>query len=267
MIRTPRSLVAAAALAAMMAAAPALAQEETAVDLELVLLADSSGSITNEEIRFQREGYAAAITDPSVLSAIANTAYGSIAVTYVEWGQFDSQQIVAPWTVIASEADARAFAAAILAPPRLARGRNAIGQALILGRDLIEGNDIAGWRRIIDFSADSTGNFNGPSIAEGRRLALAAGITINGLAVACRDCASGTGAGGEALAAEFEEKIIGGPGAFVVTAESPAAFAEAVRRKLILEISGDHGGPVVAGAAEASGAVPGAALEPPVRPH
>lgn len=225
---------------------PALAQTGAApveVDLELVLLADSSGSITNDEIRFQREGYAAAITDPEVLGAIAGTLYGSIAVTYVEWGQYDSIDVVAPWTVIDEADDATLFAATILAAPRNARGRNAIGQALIAGRDLIEGNDIAGWRRIIDISADSTGNFNGPSIEEGRAAALAAGITINGLAVLCRGCAVGSGGGGRAdLAGEFTEKIIGGQGAFVIPAENAAAFAEAVKRKLILEISGTHGG-------------------------
>ena len=41
------------------------------VDLELVLLADASGSIDDAEIRFQRQGYAAAITHPEVLGAIA----------------------------------------------------------------------------------------------------------------------------------------------------------------------------------------------------
>ena len=223
---------------------PALAQTE--VDLELVLLADSSGSITDDEIRFQRQGYATALTDPAVLAAIANTSTASIAITYVEWGQFDSMDVVAPWTVIASENDATLFAASILAPPRKARGRNAIGQALIFGRDLIEGNEIASWRRIIDISADSTGNFNGPGIAEGRAAALAAGITINGLAVLCRDCTEGSGGGRAGLEAEFADRIIGGPGAFVVAADNPAAFADAIRRKLILEISGDHGGPAFA---------------------
>ena len=77
-------------------------------------------------------------------------------------------------------------------------------------------------------------------------LALAAGITINGLPLLCRDCAPGTGVPGTGLEAEFAEKIIGGPGAFVVTADDPAAFADAIRRKLILEISGDHGGPAFA---------------------
>lgn len=31
--------------------------------------------------------------------------------------------------------------------------------------------------------------------------------------------------------------MVGGPGAFVVTAEDPASFMQAVRRKLILEIA------------------------------
>ena len=231
---------------AVLAALPAGAQARE-VDLELVLMADSSGSITMEEIRFQRAGYAAALTDPEVLAAIANTAYGSVAITYVEWGQFDSQDVVVPWTVIEGAESATGFAEALMAAPRQARGRNAIGAALIFGRDLILGNDIDGWRRIIDFSADSTGNFNGPSIAEGRAAALDAGITINGLAVACRDCRGGWdselgGGGNPGLERQFEERIIGGPGAFVVTAETRDSFAPAVKRKLILEISGMHGG-------------------------
>ncbi|SPH18444.1 hypothetical protein DEA8626_01982 [Defluviimonas aquaemixtae] len=220
---------------ALSLSSPATAQSE--VDLELVLLADSSGSIDDGEIMFQRQGYATAITDPEVIAAIGNTAYGSIAVTYVEWGQFDSQDVVVPWTILDGADTAQAFAEALMNPPRRARGRNSIGAALLFGRDMIEGNNIRGWRRIIDFSGDSAGNFNGPSIGEGRRAALDAGITINGLAILCRRCASGRSGFGD-LEDEFEYLIIGGPGAFVVTADGGAAFADAVKRKLILEISG-----------------------------
>ena len=49
------------------------------------------------------------------------------------------------------------------------------------------------------------------------------------------------------LEALYEERIIGGPGAFVVTAEDRASFAEAVKRKLILEISAIPGPRVLAG--------------------
>lgn len=210
------------------------------VDLELVLLADASGSIDMAEIRFQREGYARAITDPSVLAAIANTAYGRIAVTYVEWAAAGTETQVVDWTIVDGEESAAAFAAALLPPPRQAFGRNAIGSALLTGKRLIENNDIDGWRKVIDFSGDSANNWNGPSIAEAREAVLAAGITINGLAILCRSC-NGRPQSGD-LERLYWERIVGGPGAFVVTAADDASFAEAVKRKLILEISGTGGG-------------------------
>lgn len=210
---------------------------ETPVALELVLLADATGSIDEAEIRFQREGYAEAITSVDVLDAISFT--GPIAVTYVEWADALSQDVVADWTVVEDAASAAAFAEALLTPPRRAYGRNAIGAALLFGKDLIERNDYAGTRRVIDLSADSANNWNGPSIAEARKAVLDAGIVINGLAVLCRSC-SGRPVSYD-LEQAFEDDIVGGPGSFVVTADSAPTFADAVRRKLILEIS-DRGG-------------------------
>jgi hypothetical protein len=66
--------------------------------------------------------------------------------------------------------------------------------------------------------------------------ALAAGIVINGLAVLCRSC-SGRPAGYD-LERAFAERIIGGPASFVVTADGDTSFADAVRKKLVLEIAG-----------------------------
>ena len=230
------ALLMAALLGGLTAAAPVRA--ETEVDLELVLLADATGSIDEDEIRFQRQGYAEAIADPAVLRAIGNGLLGKIAVTYIEWADASSQQIVADWTVIDGPDSARAFADAILAPPRLAYGRNAIGAALLFGKAEIDGNDYSGLRKVIDLSADSANNWSGPSIETGRQAALAAGIVINGLAVLCRSCDSGRAADYD-LEAAFRARIVGGPGSFVVTADGDAAFADAVRRKLIQEIAGD----------------------------
>jgi hypothetical protein len=218
-------------LAALLILAAPLAAQDT--DLELVLLADASGSIDAREIAFQREGYAQAITDPDVLAAIAGTAYGSVAVTYVEWAAHTA--VVAPWQIIATEADAEAFAAAILAQPRQAYGSNAIGQALLDALRLIETNEITGWRRVIDFSGDSMRNYSGPGIAEARETVLAAGVTINALPILRPDDPGRAQGGLEAL---YSREIAGGPGSFVVTAEDRDSFADAVRRKLILEISG-----------------------------
>ena len=216
-------------LAFLLFTLPALAQD---TDLELVLLADASGSIDQREIDLQRQGYALAMTDPEVLAAIANTAYGEIAVTYVEWAA--NTAVVVPWTRIGSLEDAEAFAAALIGPPRQAYGRNAIGTALLDGLRLMETNDIEGWRRVIDFSGDSVRNYSGPSIAAARETVLAAGVTINALPILRPDDPGRAQGGLEAL---YQEQIIGGPGAFVVTAENRAAFADAVKRKLILEIS------------------------------
>lgn len=223
-------------LLAMMAG-PLHAQETaTEVDLELVLLADASGSIDEREIAFQRQGYADAMVDPEVLFAIRNGgALGRIAVTYVEWAGAQSQDVVVDWQVIATEADATAFGTALMAAPRQAYGSNAIGSALLKGLELIETNAYEGWRKVIDLSGDSSWNPQGPPIPQARDTVLGAGVVINGLAVLCRDC-SGRPRGGD-LEAEYTRDLIGGPGSFVVTADGPAQFAQAVRRKLILEIA------------------------------
>lgn len=222
-------------LIAISAASVALARQE--VDLELVLLADASGSIDTSEIRFQRRGYAAAITHPEVLNAIAGGLLQKIAVTYVEWGDHTSQAVVVPWTVIDGVAAAQDFADALLSTPRLAYGRNAIGSAIRKGLALIEGNDITGLRKVIDISADSANSWSGPSIETTRQEALAAGVTINGLAILCRLQGCGGRPVGYDLERAFATRIIIGPGSFVVTVDGETSFAEAVRRKLVLEIS------------------------------
>ncbi len=225
----------------LMIALPCTAQQVAwDVDLELVLLADATGSIDNDEIMFQRRGYADAMTDPLVLDAIVGGAYAQIAVAYVEWGDEFSQEVVVDWVIIDGPNSAAAFAERLMAPPRRAFGRNAIGAALLKGRDMIRSNAHQGLRNMIDLSADTANNWNGPGITEARAVVLADGIVINGLAVLCRYC-SGQPISYD-LEAAFADGIIGGPGSFVVTADSRETFAGAVRRKLILEIAGSgHG--------------------------
>jgi Protein of unknown function (DUF1194) len=211
------------------------------VDLELVLLADASGSIDDAEIRFQRQGYAAAITHPEVLGAIAQGYDQRIAVTYVEWGTVNSQAVVVPWTIIDGPASAAAFAKVLLEQPRRAFGSNAIGNALAVGQGLIESNDIDGARKVIDLSADSANSWGGISIPEARQAALDADIVINGLAILCRQCSGRPNA--YDLEAAFAERIIGGPASFVIRADGDLRFAEAVRKKLVLEIAGARPAP------------------------
>ena len=209
------------------------AQTQREAGLELVLLADASGSIDAEELMFQRQGYAQAMTDPLVISAIRNSIYGNVAVTYVEWAT--NTDVVVDWMIIDDEDSAAAFADALIGPPRRTMGSNAIGGALLRAKELIETNDIFAPRAVIDFSGDSIGNSSGPAISTARDEVLAAGITINALPILRPE--DGRRAGGN-LEEEYATRIIGGPGAFMVTAENRDTFGQAVRRKLILEIAG-----------------------------
>ncbi len=207
------------------------------VDLEVVLLADASRSIDDGEIRLQRQGYAAAITHPDILAAIASGFHGRIAVVYVEWGGVDQQKVVAPWTIVDGRASAAGFAQKLLETPRRAFGPNAIGNAIAAAHGLIDGNRFEGSRKIIDFSGDSAYSWGGIPVADARAQALAAGIVINGLAILCRDCSTGRPVDYN-LEAAYAQFIIGGPGSFVITADGDRRFAQAVRRKLLLEIAG-----------------------------
>jgi hypothetical protein len=219
-------------------ALPGVAQERERVDLELVLLADASGSIDDVENRLQRQGYADAMMNEQVLWAIRNGGeLGRIAVAFVEWAGARSQDLVVDWTVIDDEASAAGFAARLMAAPRRVDGTNAIGAAILRGLALIEGNGFEGWRKVIDVSGDSIWNPRPPTIAMARDAAIGQGVVVNGLAILCDDCSGRPGIGD--LEQDFTEQLIGGPGAFVVTADGRGAFAAAVRRKLILEIAGE----------------------------
>lgn len=220
-------------LALWLSDGPVAAQEK--VDLELVLLADASWSIDRAENRLQRKGYAAGITHPDVLDTIKGGFHQRIAVTYVEWGDENWQNIVVPWTIIDGPESASAFAKKLLAAPRLADGPNAIGSAIAAGKALIENNSFEGNRKVIDFSGDSASNWSGLPMEEERQAALAAGIVINGLAILCRDC-NGRPVDYD-LEEAFEARIIGGQGSFVVTAGGDTEFSQAVLRKLLLEVA------------------------------
>lgn len=214
-------------------AGPGAAQNQREAGLELVLLADASGSIDAEELAFQRQGYALALTDPEVVAAIENSIYGNVAVTYVEWAS--NTAVVVDWMILDGLETAQVFAEALTGPPRQAYGSNAIGEALLEAKRLIDSNDIYAPRAVIDFSGDSIRNSSGPSIAAARDEVLAAGITINALPILRPEDGKRAGAN---LEEEYATRIIGGPGAFMVTAEGRTSFAQTVRRKLVLEISG-----------------------------
>src|SRR5580700_10964947 len=85
---------------AALAAFPGAAVAAEKVDLLLVLAADVSRSVDSGKFQLQREGYAAAISDPHVLDAIRSGRTGRIGLTYIEWSGLGSQRVVIDWTTI-----------------------------------------------------------------------------------------------------------------------------------------------------------------------
>lgn len=228
-------VLAAAFCAAFLSGPWAASGHAEAVDLELVLAADGSGSIDDEEFRLQRQGYAAAITHPDVLSAIRGGYYRKIALALIEWGAPDSQEVVVDWTVVGDEASAQSFAKHVLAAPRKAIGWNSISGAIAFAAGMIRANAYEGSRKVIDVSGDGP-QLNGPPLPLVRAQALAGGITINALAIKSRG-GGYPGPGGEPLDLHYRRDVIEGPGAFVEIAETRAHFAEALLRKMLAEIA------------------------------
>ena len=216
----------------VMAAGPLMAEP---VDLELVLAADGSGSIDDDELRLQREGYAAAIQHPQILDAIRGGFHQKIAIAFVEWGAPWSQHTIVDWTVIDGPGSAKAFADALLAAPRMAESFNSISEAIAYSVNLIETNAYQGRRKIIDISGDGP-QMNGRPLPEAKALAMLAGITINALVV-YKPGGLNSGPNGEALIEHYQNDVIGGRGAFAHMAEGREQFAPAILKKMILEIA------------------------------
>ena len=96
----------------------------------LVLAVDVSRSVTEPKFRLQREGTAAAITDPDVVKAITSGPNRRIAVCFVEWATVGMQTVVVDWTVIDGTAAARNFGDKLIEAPRSFAGSTSISGAI-----------------------------------------------------------------------------------------------------------------------------------------
>src|SRR6266481_689560 len=207
-------------------------------DLQIVLAADVSRSIDDGEFDLQRKGYAAALTDPRVLTAIHGRANGALGVCFVEWSGEEEQHVVVDWTEIRDEEDAGSVAAAILAAPRSFMGRTSISAAIDFAMAHFAKSKWQAARRIIDISGDGTNN-SGRPITEARDQAISRGVTINGLAIINDRPNLGHSAhtqppGG--LPLYYKQNVIGGPNAFLLVVEDFNSFADAMANKLAKEI-------------------------------
>jgi Protein of unknown function (DUF1194) len=205
---------------------PAFAQ--IPVPLELILAVDASGSVSADEFDLQVKGIADAFRDPAVISAIRGAGPGGIAVALMQWSSPGHQVMAVNWQLVSDRASAELLAQQIITVGRLILGETAIDRALRFATAELSTNDYSGRRRVIDLSGDGATNWGGlPD--EARDEAVAAGVTINALAILNEQ---------PDLDRYFQDHVIGGLGAFVVTALDYEDFARAIRLKLIEEIQG-----------------------------
>ncbi|HET7883506.1 MAG TPA: DUF1194 domain-containing protein [Acetobacteraceae bacterium] len=198
------------------------------VDLALVLAVDGSASVTYEEFGMIAGGMAAALREPPIVAGLISGSAKASLCSLLLWSGVGAQEIITDWSLIASDADARAFADAVDNMPRVVpAGKTAIGEALLASLTLLSRVPDPPARSVVNVIGDGRSN---DGIAPGpiRDRMAAAGITINGLCVLHEE---------PDLLASYTDEVIGGPGAFALTCQDYAAFAAAMKQKLSRELN------------------------------
>ncbi|MGH6946265.1 MAG: DUF1194 domain-containing protein, partial [Kiloniellales bacterium] len=224
-----RNLLLPLAALALASAAPAARAQERAVDLALLLAVDASSSVSAEEFDLQMNGLAAAFSDPGVQAAIESVGDQGIAVALVQWSDNVKQTVAIDWRLLRDGGESAAFSDEVRNTPRfLVGGGTALGDALAYCLERLLESGYVGRRQVIDISGDGRTN-QGIHPGLVRDQAVALGITVNGLAILNED---------PTVDSYYQYNVIGGTGAFVMTASGYSDFADAIRAKLIREISG-----------------------------
>lgn len=196
-----------------------------ACELALVLAIDISGSVDAQEYRIQMDGLAAALNDPTVQDALIDSK-AQIAVLH--WTGASRQVLIANWRQMLVRSDVVEIGRIVSDAPREYRHfSTAIGDALIVSADLLGQVDATCERKVIDVSGDGPSN-EGVDVSVIRDSLVRGGVQINGLAIETSD---------DTLTDYYRAKVIGGPGAFVLTAKTFEDYPRAIRRKLLREIT------------------------------
>ena len=211
----------------------ALAQTAEPVDIAIVVSLDRSESIDAEEARAQIDGLVFTLRHSRFRDTVAVGWYGSIALTVLNWSSFGRHEVALPWTRIAGPADADA-AASILeldhARQRIARhgSQTDLAFAIEIGMNQLDDLPWPATKSVINVVADGISNIGRLAMVD-RNIAIERGITINGLVMA-------RGSAIEVISRYFEREVIGGPAAFIQVSTGNEDFANAMLRKILLEM-------------------------------
>ena len=194
-----------------------------ACDTALILTIDVSNSVDSAEFSLQTDGLAAALRDPDIINAIVKQ---EAALAVVQWSGVDKQQVSVPWTRIRTSLDAASLAAQVSDMPRaFLLSDTAPGDAIDFSVNLFS-QTIDCKRKVIDISGDGTPNAGGPT-RRARNAAERQGITINAIAIESM---------GLAISNFYRGAVITRDG-FVMTARTHREYPDAIRRKILRELS------------------------------
>ena len=217
------------------------ASAQIAVDTELLLLVDVSGSVDTNEYNLMIEGYAAAFNNGNFIEDIQSGAVGSIAVGLMFWSGAEQQTLAVGWTEISDLASSQAFATLIENTVRPYNGSTALGSALDAGAASFgtetgyADNGFTSSAQIIDVSGDGEDNATPPAgdralnVRNARDAAIASGVdVINALPIG--------NAGGD-LVGYFEDNVIAGSAGGVAAFAQPTATFADVETSLELKLA------------------------------
>lgn len=199
------------------------------VDVALCLAMDVSASVDFDEFALMAGGTAAAIRDPGVLAAATSGPRGAAALCLLLWSGVGQRDLAVGWTRLDGPETAAALADAIENTPRLPMaGATALGEGMAAGLALLAACPAEASRLVLDVSGDGRHNQGRPP-GPVRDLAVAAGLTVNGLVILNEE---------PDLLDHYAEEVIGGPGSFAMSCADYPDFAEAILRKLRRELGG-----------------------------
>ncbi|MFN8832017.1 MAG: DUF1194 domain-containing protein [Labrys sp. (in: a-proteobacteria)] len=201
---------------------------EGPVDLALVLATDCSSSVDAADFRLQMAGIAHALRNPMLAAAIASGLHGRIGLTLVQWSSRRKQSVTLPWRILIDLDDLDRAAGEVEATMRVWEpGGTGLAAAIDFSADILARLPFAAERLVIDVSGDGEEN-DGGDVATARDRAVRAGITINGLPITY---------GSRRLLTYYSTIVAGGPGAFVIAADTISDFRRAMTEKLLREVS------------------------------
>jgi hypothetical protein len=243
---------------------PTAGRAEPAVDANLVTALDGSDSIMRHEEWIELDGLLRAVASPAFLAAVRAGRHRRIGFAAFTWSSGRDLRLVVPWTVLGSAGDVDHLVSTLAKAPRRSdevlggsRSDRAaspdrmtdVSAALLHGLDLLESAPHPAERLILNVCGNGIDNV-GEGPEEARDQALAAGVVVNGLVIGDKP----------GLAVYYRQRVAGGPGSFVIQARQPAAIADAMLEKLLLDLLSVDGRdrPTLARAAEGPSIVPAA---------